>query len=94
MDSYGSQRRRACLAIRGGGGKALRREVEAIGGDIILITHEAFPERFKPAKHDFDLCSAGRLLIVALGRPPATPLSREICLAMNALASDIVNYTF
>lgn len=74
--------------------KALRREVEAIGGDIILITHEAFPERFKPAKHDFDLCSAGRLLIVALGRPPATPLSREICLAMNALASDIVNYTF
>lgn len=27
-------------------------------------------ESFKPASHDFDLCSEGRLLIISLGLPP------------------------
>lgn len=69
--------------------KAIRNDVESLGGKIILITHETFPERFKPAKHDFDLCSEGRLLIITIGKPAQTPLSREICLSMNTLASDI-----
>lgn len=69
--------------------KAIRDEVEAQGAGIILITHEAFPERFKPAKHDFDLCSSGRLLIISLGMPQGTPLSRGICLRMNSLAEEI-----
>lgn len=71
--------------------KAIRTEIEALGANIILITHEAFPERFKPAKHDFDLCSAGRLLIISLGMPAQTPLSRKTCLTMNSLASQIAN---
>lgn len=69
--------------------KAIRAEVESLGANIILITHEAFPERFKPAKHDFDLCSTGRLLIISLGKPANTPLTREICLKMNSLAEII-----
>lgn len=66
--------------------KAIRSKVEALGGKIILITHEAFPERFKPAKHDFDLCAEGRLLIISLGRPAPASLSRADCVAMNELA--------
>lgn len=69
--------------------KAIRAEAEALGSKIILITREAFPERYKPAARDFDLCSEGRLLIISLGRPSKTPLSREDCLAMNTLAASL-----
>lgn len=71
--------------------KAIRAEVETLGANIILITHEAFPDRYKPSKHDFDLCSTGRLLIISLGMPAQTPLSRKTCLTMNSLAADIAN---
>ncbi len=71
--------------------KAIRSEVESLGGKIILITHEAFPEQFKPAKHDFGLCSQGRLLIISIGKPTPAPLSRADCLAMNELAQAIAN---
>lgn len=71
--------------------KAIRTEVESLGANIILITHEAFPERYKPAKHDFDLCSTGRLLILSLGLPPATPLTRSVCIAMNTFAALLAN---
>ena len=58
-------------------------------GCAILITHEAFTDRFKPAAHDFELCAAGSLLIISLGLPAGTTLSRSHCLAMNALAEAI-----
>lgn len=69
--------------------KAIRCEVEALGGKIILITHEAFPELYKPAKHDFSLCSEGRLLIISLGKPAPAPLTRADCLTMNGLAETL-----
>ena len=69
--------------------KAVREEAEKLDGSIILITHEVLPEGFKPAKHDFDLCSRGKLMIISLGLPPKTPLSREICMRMNALAAEV-----
>ncbi len=72
--------------------KSIRAEAEKIGANIILITHEAFGERFKPAAHDFDLCSQGRLLIISLGLPLNTPLTRETCLQMNKLASIISEF--
>lgn len=71
--------------------KAIRCEVESLGGKIILITHEAFPELFKPAKHDFNLCSEGRLLIISLGKPSSSSLSRADCMAMNELATKITS---
>ncbi len=69
--------------------KEIRSAAEKIGGRIILITHEAFPERFKPSAHDFSLCCEGRLLIISMGLPPKTPLSRAMCLSMNDLAKEI-----
>ena len=69
--------------------KSIRVEAEKHGANIILITHEAFPERYKPAAHDFELCTQGRLLIISLGLPPNTTLTREHCLRMNALAEMI-----
>lgn len=69
--------------------KEIRSESKTAGGRLILITHEAFGERFKPAAHDFDLCTAGLLLIISLGMPPGTPLSRPLCMQMNGVAATI-----
>lgn len=69
--------------------KEIRVETEKLGGRYILITHEAFGERFKPSTHYFDLCSEGRLLIISLVRPTGTPISRQICTEMNTLAEKI-----
>lgn len=66
--------------------KDIRAEAEALASKIILITHEIFGERYKPAKHDFNLCSEGRLLLISLGLSAKTPLTREVCLSMNELA--------
>ncbi|MDE6206424.1 MAG: transposase [Muribaculaceae bacterium] len=67
--------------------RALRSRAEAIGAKIILITHEDFPERYKPHAHDFDLCAQGNLLIISLGLPAKTALTRDLCLRMNDLAA-------
>ncbi len=74
--------------------KAIRSEAEELGAKVILITHEAFGERFKPAAHDFDLCSDGRLLILSLGLPQGTLLTRNLCLRMNALAQTVCTQIF
>ncbi len=73
--------------------KEIRKEAENLGAKIILITHEAFPDRFKPSAHDFDLCTEGRLLIISLGLPVGTSLSRQHCLQMNTLAEIICMQT-
>lgn len=69
--------------------KEIRTQAEALGAKIILITHETFGERFKPAARDFSLCCEGRLLIISLGLPHKTPLTRDICLRMNLLAQSL-----
>lgn len=69
--------------------KQIREIIEQNRGKIILITHEAFPERYKPADHNLELCSNGRLLIVSMGYPAKTALTREICNEMNKLAVEI-----
>lgn len=69
----------------------IRKEAEALGARIILITHEAFPERYKPSAHEFALCEEGRLLIISTGGTSNAGLSRDACLAMNGLASEICN---
>lgn len=71
--------------------KRIRVEAEKLGAKIILITHEAFAERYKPAAHAFALCSEGRLLIISLGLPAKTDLSRPLCLQMNSLAEAITS---
>lgn len=74
--------------------KTVRAEAELVGGKVILITHEAFADRFKPAAHDFELCEQGHLLIISLGMPPKTELSRHLCLRMNELARTIESFEF
>lgn len=69
--------------------KSIRDQAEKLSAKIILLTHEAFGERFKPAAHDFELCCQGRLLILSLGLPLKTPISRDICNQMNNLALEI-----
>lgn len=66
--------------------KSVRTKAEEMGAKIILITHETFPERFKPHAHDFALCAEGRLLIISLGLPSGATLTRSLCNRMNSLA--------
>lgn len=67
--------------------KEVRRQCEQANGKVILLTNEPFAEREKPAAHDFNLCSEGRLLILA----PMTPLppGRETFLLLNSAAEAI-----
>lgn len=69
--------------------KEIRKEAEALGGRFILITNRPLGERGKPSGKDFDLCSQGRMLIIA----PQSPLdfSRSACQHMNGLANHTAN---
>lgn len=67
--------------------KVIRAEADGVGSRFILITNEPMGERYKPSGYDFALCEAGRLLIISANLPGT--LSRQTCLAMNALAENI-----
>lgn len=64
--------------------KMVRQQCEAVDGKVILLTNEPFGEREKPALHDFELCAAGRLLIIA--PMEALPPGRETFLHLNSIA--------
>lgn len=70
--------------------RAIRDEIEAIGGRIIQIHDRPFANRQKPARHEFEQCSQGRLLMVSamdyLRLPKREHPTREQCLDMNKLA--------
>lgn len=65
--------------------KAIRQEAETKGSKIILISNEAFGERYKPCGHNFSLCESGKLLIIS----PAVslPANRKYFLLMNEIAA-------
>lgn len=67
--------------------RAVRKEAEELGGNVILVQNEAFGERYKPSAGDFERCEEGKLLIIAPLR--SVELTREVCLAMNRLAGVI-----
>ena len=69
--------------------KGIRSAAEELKGKIILIQHEEFGEKFKPARHDFNQCSQGSLLIISLDYPKDSALTKEICKEMNELDSKI-----
>ena len=69
--------------------KNIRDEAEKIGGKIILVQKDPFPEKYKPADHNFRLCSQGKLLIIAPKVSFGKNLNREICRKMNLLAEKI-----
>lgn len=72
--------------------KAIREEAEAADGRFILLTGEPFGERYKPSGHLFELCCAGRLLVLSgasLTGPVGRNLTRPQCLALNSLAAAV-----
>lgn len=64
--------------------KEVRAKCEAISGKIILLTNKPMGEKQKPAAHDFELCTQGRLLILAPMAP--LPPGRETFLYLNSIA--------
>ncbi len=71
------------------GEKEVFRQAVEGGAGIIHILPNGFPERFKPSGREFELCAAGRLLLIAPVEYDTrkTVVSREQCLAMNELAA-------
>lgn len=72
--------------------RSLRAQIEELGGKLIHITDQPFPERYKPAAHDFRLCSEGRMLIISI-RSTSKTLTRDTCLRMNTLAEHLCTPT-
>lgn len=70
--------------------KAIRAEADEAGGRFIFITDRQMEERYKPTGRDFELCEAGRMLIVS-APSEGENLSRAHCLQMNRLALAICN---
>jgi REP element-mobilizing transposase RayT len=68
--------------------KEIRRSALAVGGKIISIVESGFSERYKPQGYEFELCSEGRLLQVAVApyTSKTVALSRRQAMTMNALA--------
>lgn len=66
--------------------KKIRKEAEENGGNIILIEYKKFPEIYKPFEHDYNQCCKGKLMIISMGYPPKTDLTKKICREMNELA--------
>lgn len=73
--------------------KEIRKEIETVGGRIILISDRPLADREKPMKHDFDLCTRGQLLIISpldyLNYEKREHPPREQCLDMNELAIEL-----
>lgn len=67
------------------------RGVEA-GCSLIKVVQNGFGERFKPAGADFDLCAAGRLLLIgpAQHSTRSVDLTRAAAMSANAVAEAIV----
>lgn len=75
--------------------KEIREKAIALGGRLVILRNEGFEERFKPQGREFELCSEGRLLILApwpdnLNRSTVT---RSEALSMNALAVALSSYS-
>ncbi|MDE6340194.1 MAG: hypothetical protein K2K97_10485 [Muribaculaceae bacterium] len=68
--------------------KEILKEIIEAGGEVILVSMEAYSERTKPQGKKFDLCAAGRLLVVyEEGAPLYVPaLKREVAVKMNGIA--------
>lgn len=82
--------------------KKVRDWAMANGGVIIYITHQSFPDRYKPSGKLFELCSEGRLLIISYPTNPyeqeyirskGVP-SRALCKKMNDFALEITTRQF
>lgn len=75
--------------------RQVRDEALELGGKIIRIQMEGFPERFKPGGREFQLCSEGRLLLLSPWQEVrgTLELTRDKCLRMNWIATQVAAIT-
>lgn len=75
--------------------KEIRREIESVGGKIILIHDRYFGVKEKPERHNFNLCCEGKLLLLCplnyRDLPNNEHPSRAQCLEMNSHAQALSN---
>lgn len=71
--------------------KEVRDKAIASGGRIIELRAEGFPERFKPSGKEFELCTAGQLLLLAPWPDNSCrfTMTRSTALTLNAMAAEI-----
>ncbi|MCM1429800.1 MAG: hypothetical protein NC097_08420 [Clostridium sp.] len=65
--------------------KEVKDEALSLGARIIIIRNIGFPEKFKPTGREFDLCTEGRLLLIAEADAPIykKQLERRDALRLN-----------
>lgn len=71
--------------------KFVRDEGEKLGAKIIHIQSKPLRDGFKPEKHRFNLCSEGRMLIIAPEEPFENPESYQTFSVLNDLAEFIAS---
>lgn len=73
--------------------KMVRDEALDMGGSVIVIRKERFPERYKPEKKFFELCCEGRLLLICRHEAAeySPQLSRSEAMDMNGIAKRIAD---
>lgn len=71
--------------------KQIKEEALAAGGRVIIMRNQGFPDKFKPAGREFDLCAEGRLLLLA--EEVASPFEKQIdrgqAVYLNSLCAEI-----
>lgn len=74
--------------------KAVRDKAAELGGRLVILRNEGFEERFKPQGREFDLCSEGRLLLLAPwpDKFNRSTVTRAQALSMNAQAVYLSSY--
>ena len=74
--------------------KNIREIAEMMGGRIIMLDYKAFPEKFKPSKHEFDLCTLGKMLLISPEKSFAKELTYPVATKLNDLAEQIASMDF
>lgn len=74
--------------------KIVRDKAMENGARFIKIQQQGFSDRFKPYRHDFELCGQGRMLIISLGFDPKLPISHHNSTIMNEIAAEIAKGNF
>lgn len=71
--------------------KRIRDQALAVGGSLIILRAEGFPERFKPSGYEFELCDSGSLLLLAPWPYSSrkNTITRSQALSLNAMAEQI-----
>lgn len=75
--------------------KQVRDMARECGGKLIVLKENGFPEVFKPNGWEFEYCVQGKLLLLAPWpfHQEKTKITRDQCLSLNSMASDICSIT-